>query len=150
LAERLRRIRRGHGPRVVFTNGCFDLLHAGHARLLEWAKRQGDVLVVGINSDRSVRRLKGPGRPLMPQRERAGLLAALESVDYVTWFNAPTPQRVIAQLQPDILIKGEDWAADQIVGQDVVRRHGGRVLRFPLVKGLSTSQLIARIRRGAT
>ena len=146
--ETLRRIvgRAKARRRIVFTNGCFDLLHAGHVTLLERAKRQGDLLVVGLNSDRSVRRLKGPGRPLVPQRDRARLLAALASVDYVVIFDQPTPARVIGQLLPDVLIKGADWAAGDIVGAAAVRRAGGRVIRLPLVKGRSTSQLIARIR----
>ncbi len=131
------------GRRVVFTNGCFDLLHAGHAKLLERAKRLGDVLIVGLNSDRSVRALKGRRRPIIGQRDRALLLAALESVDYVTIFHDRTPQRLIARLRPDVLIKGADWGASQIVGSDLVRR----VVRFPLVKGYSTTRLIERIRR---
>jgi D-beta-D-heptose 7-phosphate kinase/D-beta-D-heptose 1-phosphate adenosyltransferase len=137
------------GRRVVFTNGCFDLLHAGHVALLEHAKRQGDLLIVGLNSDRSVRGLKGRGRPVLPQHDRALLLAALESVDYVTVFDAPTPQRLIETLIPDVLMKGADWGAADIVGSDVVTRHGGRVIRCPLVKGSSTTALIERIRRGA-
>lgn len=134
------------GRTVVFTNGCFDLLHAGHVALLEQAKQQGDLLVVGLNSDRSVRRLKGPARPIVPQRDRATVLAALESVDYVTTFDEPTPARLIAALRPKVLIKGADWGASRIIGRELVRRHGGRVIRLPLVKGLSTSALIQRIR----
>jgi len=145
LSRAVRRAR-ARGAKVVFTNGCFDLLHAGHVTLLERAKRHGDLLVVGLNSDRSVRALKGRGRPLVPQRDRARLLAALASVDYVIIFDQPTPSRVIARLLPDVLIKGADWAAGAIVGAEAVRRAGGRVVRLPLVKGRSTSQLIARIR----
>jgi len=133
---------------VVFTNGCFDVLHAGHVALLERAKRCGDLLVVGLNSDRSVRGLKGPGRPVVPQRERARLLAALESVDYVTIFTEATPARLVSRLRPNVLVKGSDWGADRIVGRAEVERHGGRVIRVPLVKGRSTSGLIARLRRG--
>jgi len=144
--SRAARRARARGARIVFTNGCFDLLHAGHVTLLERAKRHGDLLVVGLNSDRSVRALKGRGRPLVPQRDRARLLAALASVDYVIIFDQPTPSRVIARLLPDVLIKGADWAAGAIVGAEAVRRAGGRVVRLPLVKGRSTSQLIARIR----
>ena len=136
------------GCRVVFTNGCFDLLHAGHVTLLEHAKRQGDLLIVGLNSDRSVRALKGPGRPVFSQRDRALLLAALQSVDYVTIFTERTPQRLIERLRPDVLMKGADWGAGQIVGSDVVRRKGGRIVRFPLLKGSSTTNIIQRIRRG--
>ncbi|MBI4003875.1 MAG: D-glycero-beta-D-manno-heptose 1-phosphate adenylyltransferase [Candidatus Omnitrophica bacterium] len=144
--SRAARRARTRGERIVFTNGCFDLLHAGHVTLLERAKRHGDLLVVGLNSDRSVRALKGRGRPLVPQRDRAQLLAALASVDYVVIFDQPTPSRVIMRLLPDVLIKGADWAAGAIVGAEAVRRAGGRVIRLPLVKGRSTSQLIARIR----
>ena len=142
----LRRVRRLGRRRIVFTNGCFDLLHAGHVTLLERAKRHGDLLIVGINSDRSVRALKGPGRPVVGQRDRARVLAALESVDYVTVFDEPTPQRLLEALRPHVLIKGADWAASAIVGRDVVRQRGGRVIRFPLLKGYSTSRLIRRIR----
>jgi D-beta-D-heptose 7-phosphate kinase/D-beta-D-heptose 1-phosphate adenosyltransferase len=137
------------GRRVVFTNGCFDLLHAGHVKLLEHAKRHGDLLIVGLNSDRSVRTLKGPGRPIISQRDRALLLGALQMVDYVTVFNERTPQRLIERLRPDVLMKGADWGASQIVGSDAVRRAGGRVIRCPLLKGYSTTQLIQRIRGSA-
>jgi D-beta-D-heptose 7-phosphate kinase/D-beta-D-heptose 1-phosphate adenosyltransferase len=140
---------KARGRRVVFTNGCFDLLHAGHITLLEHAKRQGDLLIVAVNSDRSVRALKGPGRPVLPERDRALLLAGLESVDYVTVFDAPTPRRLIEQIVPDVLMKGADWAADDIVGSDVVRAGGGRVVRCPLVKGYSTTALIQRIKKTA-
>ena len=144
--SRAARRARARGKRIVFTNGCFDLLHAGHVVLLERAKQRGDLLVIGLNSDRSVRLLKGPGRPIVPQRDRAQLLAALASVDYVVIFDQPTPSGVIERLLPQILIKGADWAAGDIVGAEAVRRAGGRVIRLPLVKGRSTSQLIARIR----
>ena len=146
-AALLRRARRLSTRRLVFTNGCFDLLHAGHVTFLERAKRYGDVLVVGINSDRSVRALKGPGRPVVTQRDRARVLAALESVDYVTIFNERTPQRLVEALRPHVLIKGADWAASEIVGRDTVRRRGGRIIRMPLLKGYSTSRLIEKIRR---
>ena len=145
LTQRVLRAKR-NGQSVIFTNGCFDLLHAGHVKLLEWAKRQGDVLVVGLNSDRSVRQLKGPRRPIVSQQDRALLVAALESVDYVTIFHELTPQRLIERLRPDVLIKGTDWGTGQIVGRDIVERNGGRVIRFPLIKGYSTSRLIERIR----
>ena len=136
------------GRRVVFTNGCFDLLHAGHVRLLEHARRKGDLLIIGLNSDRSVRALKGPGRPVVSARNRALLLAALQSVDYVTVFRGRTPQRLIERLQPDVLVKGADWGASEIAGSNVVRRKGGRVLRVRLVRGYSTTALIQRIKRG--
>ena len=135
------------GRRVVFTNGCFDLLHAGHVKLFEHARRQGDLLIVGLNSDRSVRALKGPGRPVLSQRDRALLLAALQSVDYVTIFNERTPRQLIERLRPDVLMKGADWGPGQIVGSDVVRRKGGRVVRCPLLKGYSTTAIIQRIKK---
>ena len=133
------------GRRIAFTNGCFDLLHAGHVQYLDRIRRLADVLVVGINSDRSMRRLKGAGRPLVPQRDRARVLAALRSVAYVTVFDEATPLALIRAVRPDVLVKGADWAADRIVGADVVRRAGGRVVRIPLLIGHSTSRLIERI-----
>lgn len=146
---RIARRARARGERVVFTNGCFDLLHAGHIALLERARRLGHLLMVGVNSDRSVRTLKGPGRPIVPERNRARLLAALESVDYVTVFDDETPERVIAAVRPAVLLKGADWPAQSIVGGRLVQGAGGRVVRIPLVRGCSTSALIARIRRRA-
>ena len=145
LARIVRRLS-AQGRRVVFTNGCFDLLHAGHVKLLERAKRLGDVLIVGINSDRSVRGLKGPGRPIVPQGDRALVLASLASVDYVTVFNDATPLQVITRLEPHVLVKGADWGATEIVGRELLRRHSGRIVRVPLLAGHSTSNLIARIR----
>lgn len=148
VAERVRRAQ-ARGLRAVFTNGCFDLLHAGHVQLLERARRCGDLLVVGVNSDRSVRRLKGAGRPVVRQRDRARLVAALACVNYVTIFDTPTPHRLIERVQPRVLVKGADWSAKEIVGRDAVVAHGGRVVRVPLVQGYSTSRLMARIRRAA-
>lgn len=133
------------GQRVVFTNGCFDLLHPGHIQLLERAKRLGDLLIVAINSDRSVRMLKGPTRPIINQRDRALLVAALESVDYVTIFDEPTPVLLIDRLRPQVLVKGADWSATRIVGRETIRRNHGRVVRIPLIKAHSTTQLIERI-----
>jgi rfaE bifunctional protein nucleotidyltransferase chain/domain len=134
---------------VVFTNGCFDLLHVGHVTLLERAKRLGDLLIVAINSDHSVRaQRKGPERPIIRQQDRARVLAALEAVDYVMIFDAPTPQRVIEHLKPDVLVKGADWKVQRIVGRDVVQASGGRIVRLPLLKGYSTSRLVERIKRG--
>ena len=137
------------GRSVVFTNGCFDLVHAGHVKLLERAKRYGDLLIVGLNSDRSVRALKGPTRPVVGQRDRALVLGALESVDFVTIFDELTPERLVAAIRPHVLIKGADWPASQIVGRDLVQKRGGRVIRFPLLKGYSTSRLLKHIRAGA-
>ena len=136
---------RKRGERIVFTNGCFDLLHIGHLRYLQSARRQGDRLVVGINSDRSVKKIKGPPRPLLPQAERAEVLAALSCVDYVTIFDEPDPLAVITSLKPDVLIKGSDWGKNKIIGREVVERRGGRVRRVPLIKGVSTTKLIEKI-----
>ncbi len=138
--------RRG-GKRVVFTNGCFDLMHVGHVRYLAAAREAGDLLVVAINDDASVRRLKGPERPLVPEGARAEVLAALAAVDYVTIFGEDTPAEVIAALLPDVLVKGADWAPDQIVGRDTVEARGGRVELIPVVEGFSTTTLVDRIRR---
>jgi rfaE bifunctional protein nucleotidyltransferase chain/domain len=133
------------GKRIVFTNGCFDLLHRGHVTYLDRAKSKGDLLVVGINSDRSVRTLKGPERPLVPQADRARVMAGLGSVDYVTIFDEPTPLSLIQTIQPDILVKGADWAKGNIVGGDFVENRGGKVVTIPLVKGISTTEIIQRI-----
>ena len=138
-----------NGRRVVFTNGCFDLLHPGHIRGLELARELGDVLIVGLNSDRSVRQLKGPGRPVIPERERAEILAALESVDAVVIFDDLTPREVIAALLPDVLAKGGDWPGDQIVGREEVEAAGGRVVSIPVVPGYSTTAILNKIREGA-
>jgi len=133
--------------RIVFTNGCFDLLHVGHVKYLAKAKRMGDVLVVGLNSDSSVRRLKGKGRPILAQKDRGEILAALESVDYVTIFKEDTPHKLIRLVRPDILVKGADYRADNIVGVEFVRSYGGEVKTIPLVKNKSTNLLIASILR---
>jgi D-beta-D-heptose 7-phosphate kinase/D-beta-D-heptose 1-phosphate adenosyltransferase len=138
---------RRDGQSIVFTNGVFDILHPGHVRYLAQARQQGDALIVGINSDASVRRLsKGPNRPLTPEHERAELLAALEAVDAVVIFDEDTPQEIVTALQPDVLVKGADWAADAIVGRDVVEARGGRVVRIPLADGYSTSAILERLR----
>ena len=133
------------GRRVVFTNGCFDLLHAGHVRYLTAARREGDLLVVGLNSDRSVRRIKGPQRPLVPQQQRAEVLAGLECVDYIVIFDESDPLRVIQSLRPHVLVKGDDWPDDRIIGADVVKSGGGRVVRIAVVPGISTTRIIERI-----
>ena len=136
----------GAGGTVVFTNGVFDLLHPGHVRYLQDARAMGTALIVAINSDRSVRENKGAGRPVTPEQERAEVLLALSAVDAVVVFDEPTPLQVITAIQPDILVKGEDWGADAIVGRDVVEARGGRVVRVALEPGLSTTELIRRIR----
>jgi D-beta-D-heptose 7-phosphate kinase/D-beta-D-heptose 1-phosphate adenosyltransferase len=138
-----------NGRRVVFTNGCFDLLHPGHIRSLEMARALGGVLIVGLNSDASVRQLKGEGRPVISERERAEILAALESVDAVVIFDDLTPREVIARLLPDILVKGGDWSGDQIVGREEVEAAGGRAVSVPVVPGYSTSAILQKIREGA-
>jgi D-beta-D-heptose 7-phosphate kinase/D-beta-D-heptose 1-phosphate adenosyltransferase len=145
-AAGLSRRTRDQGGQVVFTNGVFDLLHPGHVRYLGDARALGDLLIVAINSDRSVRANKGPERPVNPEGERAEVLLALDCVDGVVIFDEPTPRDVIERIQPDILVKGEDWGADAIVGRDVVEARGGRVVRLPLEPGLSTTELIRRIR----
>ncbi len=137
---------KGNGRRVVFTNGCFDLLHPGHLRTLERARAMGDLLVVAINSDRSVRELKGVGRPILPEAERAEILAALAAVDYVTIFDEPTPQKLIARLLPDVLVKGSDWGEGEIVGREEVEAAGGRVERLAFEPGYSTTDILSRIR----
>jgi D-beta-D-heptose 7-phosphate kinase/D-beta-D-heptose 1-phosphate adenosyltransferase len=149
LSELKRRIKRarGSGKRVVFTNGCFDLIHPGHVRYLRAAKRLGDVLVVALNSDDSIRRLKGRGRPLVPARDRCEGVAALEMVDYVTVFSDDTPYQLINALQPDILVKGGDWPPDQIVGADLVRARGGTVRSLPFARGYSTTTLVKKVQR---
>ena len=134
------------GQAVVFTNGCFDLLHPGHVALFEAARAQGDVLVVGLNTDRSVRGLKGEGRPLVPEVERAETLAALEAVDRVVLYDEDTPRRLITALRPDVLVKGADWALDEIVGRAEVEGAGGRVVRVELVAGRSTTSMVSRIK----
>jgi len=133
------------GKRIVFTNGCFDLLHIGHVRYLEEAKALGDVLVVGVNSDASVRKLKGPKRPILPEEERTEVLSGLGCVDYVTLFDEIDPLKLITSLRPDVLVKGGDWTKEQIVGKDEVERSGGKVFIIPFVKKASTSNLIETI-----
>jgi D-beta-D-heptose 7-phosphate kinase/D-beta-D-heptose 1-phosphate adenosyltransferase len=136
---------RGEGKRVVFTNGCFDLLHAGHVRYLAQARALGDVLIVALNSDASVRKLKGEGRPILNLQERAEVLAALAAVDYVTVFDEQTPRQLIASLLPDVLVKGGDWPVEQIVGREEVEASGGRVLSLAYIEGSSTSDIVERI-----
>ena len=143
-AEVLRR--RAQGQRIVFTNGCFDLLHVGHTRFLEQARAHGDCLVVGLNSDASVQQIK-PGRPLNIQAHRAEVLAALTCVDYIVSFDAPDPRDLIVAVQPDVLVKGGDWPIDRIVGRDIVESRGGRVTTIPLVPDMSTTILVRRIQQ---
>ena len=141
----LRRRFRAQGKRVVFTNGTFDIIHRGHVEYLAKARLLGDVLVVGLNTDASIRRIKGARRPINPNADRAAVLAGLSAVDYICFFRSETPQRLIEQLQPDVLVKGADWRPGAIVGGDVVRRQGGSVHRIALTPGRSTTSIIDRI-----
>lgn len=148
--DALKRIRarlRREGKRVVFTNGCFDLIHGGHIHLFRWAKKQGDVLIVALNTDASIRRLKGPTRPIFPLAERFEVLAAIEDIDYLVSFGEDTPRKIIAALLPDILVKGGDWGPGEIVGAEEVEAAGGRVLRVPYLKGHSSTDIIEKIVR---
>jgi len=145
LAQVLKKLRE-EGKRIVFTNGCFDILHPGHLKTLREAKKRGDVLVVAINSDDSVRRIKGEERPFTPEEERAEILASLEMVDFVTIFEEDTPYQIIKELRPDILVKGADWAPDKIIGRDLVESWGGEVVLVPPLPGYSTTQIIKKIR----
>lgn len=138
---------RAAGKRVVFTNGVFDLLHPGHLRYLRAARAEGDALIVGVNSDRSVRAVKGPGRPITPEMERAEILAGLDVVDAVVIFDEDTPAEIVAALQPDVLVKGADWAPDRIVGRETVETRGGRVVRVPVEPGYSTTAILDRIKK---
>lgn len=141
VIDRLKR----EGKKIIFTNGCFDILHAGHTRYLSEARKLGDVLVLALNSDRSVRTLKGETRPIVPEAERAEVLAALSSVDYVTVFDESTPLELIEFLRPDVIVKGGDWAEKDIVGADAVRTWGGRVAVMPEVEGASTTNIIEKV-----
>jgi rfaE bifunctional protein nucleotidyltransferase chain/domain len=136
---------RKYGKKIVFTNGCFDLLHAGHVRYLEAAKSAGDILIVALNTDKSVKKIKGLNRPIVAQQHRAEVLAGLGCVDFVTMFDEPDPLQIIYALKPDILVKGKDWEEDNIIGADFVKKNGGRVVRVALVSGASTSGIIHRI-----
>jgi D-beta-D-heptose 7-phosphate kinase/D-beta-D-heptose 1-phosphate adenosyltransferase len=137
---------RGSGKKIVFTNGCFDILHLGHVRYLSIARSNGDILVVGLNSDKSVKLIKGDKRPVVEQRQRAEVLAALWCVDYVTIFDEADPLALIELFKPNVLVKGEDWPEQEIIGADVVKNHGGKVVRAPSVPGVSTSIIIERIK----
>ena len=141
VVERLKK----EGKRVVFTNGCFDLIHVGHTRYLQEARKLGDVLIVGVNSDRSVRRIKGKKRPVIPEEERAEVLSALQCVDFVVIFHEPDPLNIISLLKPDVLVKGGDWSEDAIIGREVVESIGGKVVRIPEIKGASSSSIIDKI-----
>jgi D-beta-D-heptose 7-phosphate kinase/D-beta-D-heptose 1-phosphate adenosyltransferase len=149
LVEAVREHRR-RGRRIALTNGCFDLLHVGHVTYLQAARRRGDVLIVAINSDRSVRAIKGPQRPVIAQHDRAAMLAALACVDYVLVFDEPTPHALLAALQPDVLVKGGDYALDQVVGREVVESYGGEVCVTGHLPGVSTTRILERLIRSAS
>ena len=136
---------RSRGKRIVFTNGCFDLLHVGHVRTLQKAKTFGDILIVGLNSDKSIHLIKGPRRPINPERARAEVLAALDGVDYVTLFDEPDPQNLITALLPDVLVKGGDWSKNRVIGKDIVEARGGKVIAIPVVPHVSTTRIIGHI-----
>lgn len=136
---------RKKGQTVVFTNGCFDLLHRGHVHILRQAKAAGDLLIVALNSDRSVKQIKGPKRPIMPETDRIELIEAMEMVNYIILFDEPDPTRLIDAIKPDVLVKGADWSADKVVGAELVEKDGGRVVRIPYLQGFSTSEIIERI-----
>jgi D-beta-D-heptose 7-phosphate kinase/D-beta-D-heptose 1-phosphate adenosyltransferase len=138
---------RKQGRKVVFTNGCFDLVHRGHLHILRQAKAAGDLLIVGINTDRSVKMIKGALRPILPETDRSELIASLEMVDYVVLFDEPTPIDLITAIQPDVLAKGGDWERDQVVGADVVEKAGGQVALIPYLEGFSTTEIIERMRK---
>jgi rfaE bifunctional protein nucleotidyltransferase chain/domain len=137
---------RKNGQSIVFTNGCFDILHRGHVHILREARACGDLLIVGINSDRSVKSIKGASRPILPETDRVELIGAMEMVDYIVLFDDPDPYRLIAAIKPNVLAKGGDWNADKIVGADVVAENGGRIAVIPYLQGFSTTEIIERIR----
>lgn len=138
---------RSRGERIIFTNGCFDVLHPGHIQYLEKAKQNGGILIVGLNSDASVRKIKGRARPIFPQKDRARLLSSLSCVDFVVIFNEPTPLSLIRSLKPDVLVKGADWQGKEVVGADLVKSWNGKVKLIPYLKGYSTSRIISRIKQ---
>ncbi|MBL4723324.1 MAG: D-glycero-beta-D-manno-heptose 1-phosphate adenylyltransferase, partial [Alcanivorax sp.] len=137
---------RAQGEKIAFTNGCFDIIHAGHVGYLDSARRLGDRLVLAVNSDDSIRRLKGPGRPINSLERRMAVLAALEAVDYVVAFDTDTPEPLLEKVRPDILVKGGDYSVDQVVGADIVKRHGGRVEVLDFVENISTTHIVQKIR----
>lgn len=139
--------RRRRGERIAFTNGCFDILHVGHVRYLKEARKRGDLLILALNSDASVRAIKGERRPLLPENERAEVVASLEAVDYVTLFHETTPLRLIEYLRPDVLVKGGDWSEEAVVGRDAVRSWGGNVVIVPMVEGASTTNIVETVLR---
>lgn len=145
--EKISRYLKEKGRRIVFTNGCFDILHRAHIRLLRKAKSLGDILIVGLNTDSSVKRMKGKGRPFLKEKERAEILSALEMVDYVVLFPQDTPYRLIKTIRPDILVKGGDYKKEEVVGRDIVEGYGGKVYIFPMIRGVSTTKILEKIEK---
>ena len=148
LTEMTKRLKK-EGKKIIFTNGCFDLLHLGHIRYLKEARRLGDILLIGLNSDNSVRSLKGKDRPLVKEKDRAEILSALEMVDYIVIFNELTPKNLIDKIVPDVLVKGGDWRKEEVVGRNTVEVQGGKVVIIPEIKGYSTSTLISKIQKAS-
>jgi len=144
---KIRKELKKEGKKVVFTNGCFDILHKGHVHLLKRAKKLGDILIVGLNSDSSVKRIKGEKRPIFSVRDRAFVLSSIDVVDYIVIFNEDTPLKVIKAIEPDVLVKGADWDKNSIVGREIVESLGGKVVRIPLLKGFSTTSVIKKLLR---
>lgn len=135
------------GKKIVFTNGCFDILHAGHVDIFQQARNLGDALVVAVNSDISIKKIKGEKRPVVPQAQRMQVLAALEAIDYVVIFDEENPLKIIKELQPDILVKGGDWTVEAIVGREIVEKKGGKVISIPLMEGISTTNIIEEVKK---
>jgi len=135
------------GKKIVFTNGCFDILHTGHIKLLKKAKGLGDILIVGINKDSSIKKLKGKGRPIMDEKQRIEIISAIEFVDYVVPFGQTTPENLIRIIKPDIIVKGGDYKKDEVIGKDIVEKYGGKVYIFPLLKNISTTKIINKIKK---
>lgn len=146
IAEIVNELKR-KGKKVVFTNGCFDILHSGHIKLLKKAKELGDVLILGINKDKSIKKLKGKGRPIMNEKQRIEIISAIEFVDYVVPFGQPTPEKLIKRIKPDIIVKGGDYKKKEVIGKDIVEKYGGKVYIFPLVKNISTTKIIKKIKK---
>ena len=146
IAEIVNELKR-KGKKVVFTNGCFDILHSGHIKLLKKAKKLGDILILGINKDKSIKKLKGKGRPIMNEKQRIEIISAIEFVDYVVPFGQPTPEKLIKRIKPDIIVKGGDYKKNEVIGKDIVEKYGGKVYIFPLVKNISTTKIIKKIKK---
>ena len=146
IAEIVNELKR-KGKKIVFTNGCFDILHSGHIKLLKKAKELGDVLILGINKDKSIKKLKGKGRPIMNEKQRIEIISAIEFVDYVVPFGQPTPEKLIKRIKPDIIVKGGDYKKNEVIGKDIVEKYGGKVYIFPLVKNISTTKIIKKIKK---